>query len=122
MKIATIGAMIKATIEAMIEVTAKAIEMVGMMMISGALGMRSDGGDLMLDGGEITMGTTVHGVPLLIGRGVAIMVGLAGGIMTHSIVHGTDTMALIAIAMGIAVPMDTMEVSGAIHLIIPSFM
>jgi hypothetical protein len=122
MRIATIGAMIKATIGDMIEVTVKAIEMDGMMMISGALGMQNDGGDLMLDGGETTMDTTVHGAPLLIGLGVAIMVGLAGGTLIHSIVHGTDTMALIVIAMGIAVPMVIMVVSGDTHLIITSFM
>lgn len=114
--------MIKATIGDMIEVTVKAIEMDGMMMISGALGMQNDGGDLMLDGGETTMDTTVHGAPLLIGLGVAIMVGLAGGTLIHSIVHGTDTMALIVIAMGIAVPMVIMVVSGDTHLIITSFM
>ncbi len=120
--VATIGAMTKAMTVVTIEVTVKATEMVGMMMISGALGMRNDGGDLMLDGGETTMGTTVHGVLLLIGLGVATMVDLAGGTMIHSIVHGTDTMALIAIAMDIIVPMAIMVVSGDTHLIITSFM
>ena len=102
----------KALIVDMTVVITEGIEIVGLMMIFGAIGMPSAGGDCMQDGGEDTMDTTVFGVQALIGHGVDMVVGLGSVLMIHFIIVGLAFMDLTPTDTDI---MDIQHI-GDIHL------